>query len=60
MADLEILEGAEDIPVVIYHKCTQKHACLLYGKRCLIEKNSDANSEVRPPPTPVKSATAHN
>jgi len=32
------------------------------GKRCLIEKNSDANFEVRPPPpaTPVESAIAHN
>jgi len=32
--------GGEDIPVVIYRKCTHGHrpTCLLYRKRCFIEK----------------------
>jgi len=29
---LKFWKGAEDITVVIYHKCTQGHTCLLYGE----------------------------
>jgi len=37
VANHEILEGDEDIPVVICHKCTQGHV-FYTGKRCLIQK----------------------
>ena len=50
VADPEILKrGAEDIPVVIYRKCTQvglHSLCHVFctGKRCLIEKKSQATA----------------
>jgi len=43
VADSEILKGGGERQrislVAIYHKCTQRTVCLLYGKRRLIEKN---------------------
>jgi len=39
-------------PVVIYRKCTQRTTSLLYGKRQLIDKNSEPKGAPPPVPSP--------